>query len=82
MKSNVPSYFTCLVIWLVLFMGLETGLTFACMSFFSHSSGILKVTEVTSRMADTTEFAKSLSRLGFKLQKEACNSVWEMLNVL
>ena len=50
--------------------------------FFSHSSGILKVAEVTSRMADTTEFAKSLSRLGFKLQKEARNSVWEMLNVL
>ncbi|KAL9973832.1 hypothetical protein ACROYT_G020337 [Oculina patagonica] len=34
------------------------------------AGGILKVAEVTSRINDTAEFAKSLSRLGFKLQDE------------
>lgn len=32
--------------------------------------GVLKVAEVTSRISDTADFAKSLTRLGFKLQKE------------
>ncbi|XP_068718002.1 uncharacterized protein [Montipora capricornis] len=32
--------------------------------------GFLKVAEVTSRISDTAEFIKSLSRLGFKLQQQ------------
>ena len=36
----------------------------------SYDSGVLKVAEVASRINDTAQFTRSLSRLGFKLQNE------------